>query len=202
MGIEDIKRKIIEDSESEAEAIIKEAQQKKEDALEEARRHAEEMKAEAIKKAHEEAERLIRTTVSQAELESIREVSDLERKMVTSVFKQALENLLSLNKDLLEDVLVSAILNSGSVGGEKVVLSKRFLKILPEPFIKKLNLKAREVGLKRRYRFSTQEATDADIELLGEGYRILISFEKILAEEGPELEKGVLQIIKGDREHV
>ncbi len=198
MGIEQIKKKVIEDAESEAKRIIEEAKEQKAKAIQEARNEAERLTAELVQKANEEAERLIRTTISQAQLESLREISDLERKILTTVFEQALQKFFHLEKDLLENFLINAVINSGSRGDEEVLFSSNLREIAHKSFIKKLNMKAKEKGRRGDYRLGVSEATGADIELAGDGYRILISVKETLQEEGPELEKEILRLLKSD----
>lgn len=202
MGIEEIKRKIIEDAESEAKKIIEEAQRKKEAALEEARHQAEKMKQEAIRKAHEDAERHMKTTISQSQLESIKEMSDFEKQIVREVYRQAYEKFLSLDRSKLEKAFISAILQSGASGNEEVMFSKRLKKSICTPsFLKTLNGAAKKAGLAGNFKFGSGEAVDSDIELAGPKYRILISIEKLLEDEGSAIEKKVIGILKGDHEY-
>lgn len=201
MGIQEIKKKIVDDALAKARELVFAAEKKKREALEETRLEAEAIRASELAKAREEADKIMRQASSKARLDRLRETAELEKILMDAVIMRAKEKTYSLEKPSLERVMIGAIIDSGARGNERVVLSDRLSKLRTQSFLKTLNSFAKQKGIEGNFSFGENIKSQEDIELLGDGYRVIISIEDILREEGAEMQKEVLKILEGKSKH-
>ncbi len=138
MGIEDIRKRILEDAAQEREEILAEARKKAEEIRKEGERTAEKRKEAIISKALEEAREEHNRAVTMERLESRKVLLAEKQKIVEKAFERSLDVL--VNHPEYEQILETMLLGVAK-GGEELILSPRDLKNLGNRFLKKVNNK-------------------------------------------------------------
>lgn len=136
MGIEDIKKKILEDATRQKEEILAEAEKKAEEIRDEGRKTAEKRKEAILLKAKEEAAEERHTKITMERLESRKLQLTEKQKTIEKVFEKSLDMLVNhpdYNR-FMETMLLTV-----AKGGEELILSPKDLQRLGDGFLKKIN---------------------------------------------------------------
>jgi vacuolar-type H+-ATPase subunit E/Vma4 len=196
VGIEEIKNKIIEDAKAEAELVIEHARARARALVAEAEQRGAAEAARILAEAHERARRLEERTRIESVIEKQKARADLECRLMAQVFERAREAFFSLPKTELESALIGAILSTESRGTETVRFSPALKQCANKRFLTKLNSAAAESGRpKPAFSFDREPASRADIELIGDGYVILVSIEDEFKNIDPEVRKSIISLL-------
>ncbi|MBU7016493.1 MAG: hypothetical protein HXS44_03215 [Theionarchaea archaeon] len=136
MGIEDIKKKILQDAAQEKEEILAEARKKAKEIREEGERTAEKRKEAIILKANQEATDERHTVLTMERLEARKVLLTEKQKVIEKAFEKALE-MLSTHPEYSE--IMETLLLDVARGGEELILSPRDRESLGNGFLKKVN---------------------------------------------------------------
>ncbi|MBU7024109.1 MAG: hypothetical protein HXS40_08055 [Theionarchaea archaeon] len=136
MGIEDIKKRILEDAANQKEEILAEARKKAEEIRKEGERTAEKQKEAIILKAEQEAAEERHTLLTMERLEARKLQLTEKQKVIEKVFEKALD-MLSNHPHYSE--IMEALLLEVAKGGEELILNPRDHKTLGDGFLKKVN---------------------------------------------------------------
>jgi V/A-type H+-transporting ATPase subunit E len=194
MGLEDIKKKIIEDAEAQETSIVKEAEQKALQIAEEKSTYAEKAKEQIISRAQEEAEVEKNRIITIEKLESRKKVLSAKQKVIEQVFSQSLDTLSTLDDyELFMENLICAVAH----GGEEIILSPRDKNRLTKTFFDRINSK-----LEKALKISEETKDIAGGFILRSGdIEINESFDAKMKILRDEMESQVAQIIfSGDNE--
>lgn len=141
MGIEEIKKKIIEDAEKERARMLREAKEKSSQIVEAGKRMAEKTTKEIISRAEMEAETEKSRMLTMENLESRKKILEAKQKVIDRVFSKALEDVLDLED---YEHILGNLLCKAAQGGEELILSLRDRKRLTEDFFSTLNARLGE----------------------------------------------------------
>jgi V/A-type H+-transporting ATPase subunit E len=136
MGIEDIKKRILEDAAKQKEEILAEARKKAEEIRKEGEKTAEKRKEAIILKAEQEATEERHTLLTMERLEARKLQLTEKQKVIEKVFEKALD-MLSNHPHYSE--IMEALLLEVAKGGEELILNPRDSKNLGDGFLKKIN---------------------------------------------------------------
>lgn len=178
MGIEEIKRKIIQDAQTERERTLEEAREKASRIVEEEKRKAENVKEETIRTMETEGETEGGRIMTMQRLESRKRILQEKQQLIDAVFSQALQRICSLPDSeyeaLMEDLMVRA-----AAGGEEVILSPRDRGRISPAFFKRVNARCstpltlaeetRPISggfILRKGKIEVNESFDAKVKLL------------------------------------
>ncbi len=141
MGIEEIKKKIIEDAEKEKAKMLKEAREKASQIVEAGKRSAEKTTKEIISRMEMEAETEKSRILTMENLESRKKILEAKQKVIERAFSKALEEVLDLEdyKQILGNLLCKV-----ARGGEELILSPRDRKRLTGDFFSTINARLGE----------------------------------------------------------
>jgi V/A-type H+-transporting ATPase subunit E len=136
MGIEEIKKKIIEDAREEKKRILAEARKKASQIVEEGKKSAEEQRKEIISRAQREAEMEKSRIITIENLESRKKVLSAKQEVIQKVFIRAMYMLSNLDdyQELMENLICAA-----AKGGEEIIISSEDKKRLNEDFFHRVN---------------------------------------------------------------
>jgi V/A-type H+-transporting ATPase subunit E len=136
MGIEEIKKKIIEDAQEEKKKILGEARKKASQMVEEGKRAAEKTREEIISGAQKEAEMEKSRIIIIENLESRKKVLSAKQEVIQQVFIRAMHVLSNLDdyQELMENLICAV-----AKGGEEIILSPEDKEQLNKDFFHKVN---------------------------------------------------------------
>lgn len=138
MGIEDIKKRILENAAQQKGEVLAGARKKAEEIRKEGERTAEKRKEAIILKANQEATDDRHTALTMERLEARKALLTEKQKVIEKVFEKALE-MLSNHPEYSE--IMETILLEVARGGEELILSSRDRESLGDGFLKKVNEK-------------------------------------------------------------
>jgi V/A-type H+-transporting ATPase subunit E len=136
MGIEDIKKRILENAAQQKEELLAGAKKKAEEIRKEGEKTAEKRKEAIILKANQEATDERHTVLTMERLEARKALLTEKQKVIEQVFEKALE-MLSTHPQYSE--IMETILLEVAKGGEELILSSRDRESLGDGFLKKVN---------------------------------------------------------------
>ncbi|MGC1120969.1 MAG: V-type ATP synthase subunit E family protein [Candidatus Methanofastidiosia archaeon] len=136
MGIEDIKKRILEDAAKQKEEILAEARKKAEEIRKEGERTAGKRKEVIILKAEQEATEEHHTLLTMERLEARKLQLTEKQKVIEKVFEKALD---MLSNHPQYDEIMEALLLEVARGGEELILNPRDYKNLGDGFLKRIN---------------------------------------------------------------
>lgn len=123
MSIEKITSKIISDAEALAKVTLDEANARCDEILAEAASKAEELVREAEKNGQEEKEKLISRRKAVADIDGRKIVLEEKQRLITSCFDQAVDQIVSMNKDDYIAFLTELVKKTGEKEGELILNS-------------------------------------------------------------------------------
>jgi len=112
MGLDDVKKDILDEAKEEKERILEEAEEEKDEILEEAEKEAERIKSETEEEIEEEKEAIERKTVSNANMEAKKTKLEAKEKSLDSAFENFREELEDLDESQRKEMLERAIEDS------------------------------------------------------------------------------------------
>ncbi|MDF2532393.1 MAG: H+transporting two-sector ATPase subunit [Clostridia bacterium] len=195
-GVEKIKEKILQDSESTVSNILEDAKKQAEVIISKAQLQANE-KAETIKKkALNDSMEKVRIANSMAELEMRKSKLLTKQNIIDEVFSNALERLTALDGAEYEKVLFGMLLNAIETGNEEVVFSSNRKNNMSEGFIDSVNQSLISAGKQGNVRLSDKTANIAGgFILINQGVEINNSFEALIRLYRDEIEPKVAQML-------
>ncbi len=136
MGVEDIKKKILEDATRQKEEILAEAEKKGEEIRNEGKRTEKKRKEAILSRAKNEAAEERHTKITMERLESRKLQLTEKQKIVEKVFEKSLDML--VNHPNYERIVETMLLEAAK-GGEELILSPKDRENLGSEFLKKIN---------------------------------------------------------------
>lgn len=136
MGVEDIKKKILEDATRQKEEILAEAEKKGEEIRNEGKRTEKKRKEAILSRAKNEAAEERHTKITMERLESRKLQLTEKQKIIEKVFEKSLDMLVNHPnyKRIMEAMLLEV-----AKGGEELILSPKDRENLGNEFLKKIN---------------------------------------------------------------
>lgn len=195
-GIENIKEKILEDANKNAEEVRKKAQSEAISINKESMKKAEKKKEEIISSAKKDAEIVKQRLISNAQLEGKKEKYNSKQDLVNEAFDKALIELCDLPNKKYEKTLIDVILQIAETGKEEILLNVKDRKRVSGKFIEDLNKALKSKGLEGNTVLSKKTAEikggavlkSGDIEING-------SFESLLRMKKEFIEPEVHNIL-------
>ncbi len=145
MGIEDIKKRILEDATVQKKEILAEARKKAGEIKKEGEKTAEKRKEAIILKANEDATEEHHRLMTMEKLDARKLQLTEKQKAIEEAFEKSLD-MLSTHPNY-EEILVTLLLEVAK-GGEELILSPRDHQQLGDGFLKKVNAKIKGEGKK------------------------------------------------------
>lgn len=136
MGVEDIKKKILEDATRQKEEILAEAEKKGEEIRNEGKRTEKKRKEAILSRAKNEAAEERHTKITMERLESRKLQLTEKQKIVEKVFEKSLDML--VNHPNYERIVETMLLEAAK-GGEELILSPKDRENLGSEFLEKIN---------------------------------------------------------------
>jgi V/A-type H+-transporting ATPase subunit E len=124
-GIENLKNRILKDSEEKSKQIENEARTKAEELLSGARQKADELSEKAKAKAERDGKEKKDRMISRAQLEARNDVLTAKQDAIDKVLKMSIEKIESMNDEKYSEFIEKLLLNSVESGDEEVVFSIR-----------------------------------------------------------------------------
>lgn len=109
MGLEKVKKEILNQAEQEAERILDEAEQQADELTASAKKQAEQIKEQAREKGNKQAHLLKREQLASANMKARQKEMEAKQEMIDQVFQQLEEEILSLSKKERKKLVKSAI---------------------------------------------------------------------------------------------
>ncbi len=124
MGLEELKSKILEDAEKEAEEILREAEEEAEKILAKAEEEAERIRREILERAEREAEVRARRIIAQARLEVKQKEAQVKERYIQMAVERAKEKIEEMrgSKEYLEFLYENALTAVRAIDADEVVV--------------------------------------------------------------------------------
>lgn len=196
MPLEKIIERIISEAQEEAKQIRKEAKDKAKEIIGEGKKEALQRREEILAAAKNRAENNKRGIISQARLESRNSILKIKREILDTVFKQALEELLSLSSSRYRALLKNLLLKTEKIGRAKIISSPSSRKYFDSRFISEVNEALKKEGKETRLELATEtRPLPRGFILQANGIEINYSFPVLLESVREKLEPEVFKII-------
>ncbi|HPU02246.1 MAG TPA: V-type ATP synthase subunit E [Bacillota bacterium] len=197
-GAERIIEHILNDAREKAAEIRAEAEKRSREIMALAQEEASRRRERILARARDEAAELKRRILGGARLEARKEKLAAKQELIAEAFRQALEELCSLDDESYCSLLREMLLAAVEKGTEKVFLSERDRARIPESFWAELNAALEQAGKEGKLA-PAEEARDikGGFILQWGGVEINCSFEALLEAQREELEPEVAGILFG-----
>ncbi|MFQ5691820.1 MAG: V-type ATP synthase subunit E [Nitrospinota bacterium] len=195
MGLEEIKKRLLDDARKEAEARLDAARKEAEEIRARGRRSAEETERKLLRKARHEAEARKGRLATDARLAAQKAILSEKRAAIDGVFQEAMERLAASKSDLragLRDALLEAI----ETGEETITLSPSDRDEWGEALVDELNRELEARGRKAGLRLAdTGPEISAGAILHRPGVEVNLSLEVLGRQVRERLEEAVAEIL-------
>lgn len=192
-GVDNIKKRILEDAQTQAKITIDKAQNDAAIIIEAAIKDANEKKELMIEKANSEALQVQKRLKAVAELESRKKRLKAKQDIVEEAFSKAVERLNNMGDIEYQSIISEMILNSVESGKEEIVLSSRDQKRLSPDFINDLNKKLSSKGISGEVKLSSESRNIKGGFILKQGdIEINNSFDAIIRMKRDQIESEVI----------
>lgn len=196
MGIERIKRKILEEAQDQKKAILEEAKSRAQDIAAKSEKKAEEIRqatAERYKRIGEEEQRKI---LSMTQLELRKSFLTEKQALIDEVFVKAEERLGQLSEETYQKLISSMLIKAAITGDEEVIISPEDTKKITPELISKANDELRKNGKAGNLQLSaeTREMIGGFV-LRSQDVEINNTFDALIKLEREELETEIAKIL-------
>lgn len=195
-GAERITRRIVEDSQSQAESIKAEAAEKANKMADDARRKASKQREQILEQAGKDAAEQKRRIIGVAQLEARKELLSAKQEHIEEAFRKALEGLGRIDDQAYLDLIAKMLLSYTESGTEEVIFSAKDRDRIAESFWQDINSQ-----LKRQGKMGKLVLSDDVRNIIGgfvlksEGIEINCSFTALLEMQRDELENEVASLL-------
>ncbi len=195
-GSERLKQKILEEASLKAQANIQKAEAEASQITKAAKEDANIKKQEIISRAINEAQERKKRLIAGAELEARKERLKTKQEIIEDAFSKAIQKLLNLPDSEYEKILVDMILESVAKGDEEIIVSDTDKKRLSRDFIKDVNEKLIQKGMKGHVKISKEARgyTGGIIIKTGD-VEINNSFEAIVRMQRDKIEAEIVKVL-------
>ena len=121
MSIEKITSKIINDARAEKDLLLAEVQKEQDEIMQEAQNKCEEIKKQALSKGEDEKKKLVWRRKSVAEIDGKKLVLEQKQALISECFKEAINEIVSMDRNLYVDFLADRVKASGETFGALVM---------------------------------------------------------------------------------
>lgn len=195
-GVEKIKEKILQDSETKADQILADAKKQADKIIDNANVKAAAKAEELRKQAAAEAAEKLKISNSMLELEMRKEMLSTKQLIIEEVFQNALNSLSNIGSNEYEAIIQKLIIDAAESGNEEILLSMQDKKRLSADFISKVNQALVQAGKNGNLKLSDETRNiSGGFVLKAEGAELNYSFEALLKMYRDEIEPEVAAIL-------
>lgn len=145
-GIDNLKNRLIKDSQAEADAIFKESKEKAERIIEDGKVKSKKLIEDSRFKAEKEAASEYERIITKARLDSRNEMITARQEAIDNIFDKAKDYIVSMDSADYTNFIEKLILNNIDMGNEEIIFSESDLKKLDKELLDRVNKKLCEQG--------------------------------------------------------
>lgn len=156
-GIDNLKDRIIIDSQAEADVVLKDSREKAEKVIDDGKIKAKELIEDGKIKAEKEAAAEYERIITKARLDSRNEMISARQEIIDRIFEKAKEHILSMDTAEYNSFIEKLIINNIETGNEEIIFSENDQQKLDTGFLDRLNKKLCEQGRNGALKLSTEK---------------------------------------------
>lgn len=199
-GALNIKERIIEDANQEADRIIEDGRAKADELIDEKKREAQKIREKILKKNTEQGGEQRRRMLSAAHMDIKKRELEVKLELIDDAFSHVLEKVEAMSDQEYDDFIFKMLLGSSLKGDEEIIFPKEPGRIPDRGIIDRLNASLESAGKMGNIKTSDR---DGDFRfgfiISSEGVEMNNSLEAILAILRDEIEPKVATILFEDK---
>ncbi len=195
-GAERLKQKILEEASLKAQANLEKAEKEASEIMKAAKEEADNKRQMIIAKAEQEAEERKRRLIAAAELDSRKERLKTKQEIINEAFTKAIQNIIELPAIEYEKILVDMTAESITRGDEEIIMCDNDKERLSRDFIKSINEKIVQKGLKGNVKLSKETRSYSSGIIIKTGdVEINNSIEAIIRMQRDKIEAEIVKVL-------